>query len=227
MIKASKLAKEKNQRFIIVALAPLTTVAVAAALDHTLKDRVHQLFIMGGAVSGQGFTNFSTEFNFDRDPEAAHKTLESYDNIVILPIETAPTATHNLEETIEARSVLTPLGKFWRAISRVLCKDKADDKEYGCAIFDAVCMACALDESVIQKSILVHATVDVNGQYTRGGLILEKVDFNEHHDEFYGIKKDVDNKRVAKIILECDRKKVISLINGGVLKYEEDLKEAI
>jgi purine nucleosidase len=226
MIKASKLAKEKNQKFIVVALAPLSTIALAAALDHTIKDRVDSLFVMGGAVSGQGFTNMSTEFNFDRDPEAAHKTLECYDNITILPIETAPTATHTLEESIEARSVLTPLGKFWKAISRVLCIDKKDETGYSCAIFDAVCMACALDESVIQKSILVHATIDIQGKFTKGTLIVEQVD-NEHHDEFYGIDSEKDKKKVARIILECDRKKCISYINGAVLKYEEDVKEAL
>jgi len=227
LIRESKLAKERNQRFIVVALAPLTTIAVAIALDHTLRDRVDALYIMGGAISGQGFTNMSTEFNFDRDPEGAHKVLECYNNIIIVPIETEPTAKHNLEESLELKSGKNPLARFWKEISRVLSENRADDTAYFCAIFDAVCMACALDETVIKKSIKSHGTIDIQGRFTRGNLILEKEDVNEHHDEFYGIDSEKHVKNDLRIVTECDRKKVISYINTAILKFEDNVLEAM
>jgi purine nucleosidase len=227
MIKASKEAKAKNQRFIVVALAPLTTVAVAIGLDHTLNDRVDSLFVMGGAISGQGFTMMSTEFNFDRDPEAAHKTLECFDNIIIVPIETEPTAKHTLEETLESRKGENPLGKFWKEISKVLVENRGDESAYFCAIFDAVCMACAIDETVITKSIKAHGIIDITGRHTRGNLILEKLEVNEHHDEFYGIDSKIHKKKEIRVVVECDRKKLISYINHAVLKYEDSLLEAV
>mgnify|MGYP002623837749 FL=1 len=230
MIRASKEAKAKNQKFIVIALAPLTTVAIAIALDKTLKDRVDKLLIMGGTVYGRGFTMMSTEFNFDRDPDAAYRVIRDFDNVTIVPTETATTGAHTLEETIEFRSIPTKVGKFWREISRVICIDRNDENskninfffveilEYVDAIYDAVTMCVALDESVIKKMVTVRATVDTRGKYTRGGLVAHWEDVNKHHDEYLG--DDSKSAKKVNIVMELHREKVIALMSASMLKFE-------
>jgi purine nucleosidase len=128
LIKASKQAKENNQKFIIVALAPLSTLAVAALLDPELPKRVDELWIMGGSMSGHGFTNLSTEFNFDRDPEGAHVVLRDYKNITVLPIEVEEDGCMTQEETVAYRMHNGKFAEFMRTISRRVCADKSDEK---------------------------------------------------------------------------------------------------
>ncbi|KAJ3306810.1 hypothetical protein HDV03_003847 [Kappamyces sp. JEL0829] len=61
----------------ILALGPLTNLAVAIQLDPTFLSKVNRLYIMGGALHGKGNVSRSGEFNFHYDPEAAHIVCHS------------------------------------------------------------------------------------------------------------------------------------------------------
>ena len=77
-------------------------------------------------MHGRGFTNLSTEFNFDRDPEAAHVVLREYKNITILPIEVEESCKFTVEETKEYR--LGHENEFIPEITRRFVIDSDDDK---------------------------------------------------------------------------------------------------
>lgn len=62
----------------ILAIGPLSNVALAYLLDPSLPERVERLVIMGGADSGRGNATPSAEFNFRCDPEAAAIVLEAF-----------------------------------------------------------------------------------------------------------------------------------------------------
>jgi purine nucleosidase len=109
-------------------LAPLTTLAIAIGLDQSLAERVDELWIMGGAIDGIGFMNLSTEFNFDRDPDAAYRVLRDFKNIKIVPIETGPNGTFTAEETVSIRLAGTEFSKFFKEISYKLLIDKDENE---------------------------------------------------------------------------------------------------
>ncbi len=73
----------------IVAIGPLTNVAVAIRQDPNFARRVRQLVIMGGAIAalpdGHGNATPNAEFNFWVDPEAARAVLRSG-----IPIQLSP-----------------------------------------------------------------------------------------------------------------------------------------
>ena len=70
-----RLSHEHAGRLLVVALAPLTNLALALKLDPTLPRRVARLVVMGGAVTGHGNMTPSAEFNVGFDPEAARGVL--------------------------------------------------------------------------------------------------------------------------------------------------------
>lgn len=65
-------------RLHLVALGPLTNLALAVRLDPSLPSRIDRLTVMGGAVTGRGNTTLSAEFNIGFDPEAAHIVMSSF-----------------------------------------------------------------------------------------------------------------------------------------------------
>ena len=74
----------------IVAVGPLTNVAVAMRMYPKIVAAVKEIVIMGGAIGrlprGDGNVTPSAEFNFWVDPEAARIVMHSGANITLMPL---------------------------------------------------------------------------------------------------------------------------------------------
>ncbi len=82
-------ARRQPGQITIIAIGPLTNVAMAIRQDAEFVERVKKLVIMGGAIAmlpdGHGNATPNAEFNFWVDPEAARAVLRSG-----IPIELSP-----------------------------------------------------------------------------------------------------------------------------------------
>jgi purine nucleosidase len=75
-----RMANEAPSERTLIAIGPLTNVALATRLDPTLPSKYRRLVWMGGAVWAEGNigTHPSAEFNAWSDPEAAAIVLETW-----------------------------------------------------------------------------------------------------------------------------------------------------
>ena len=89
-----RLSHEHAGKLLLVALGPLTNIALALKLDPTLPQRIARFVVMGGAVTGHGNITPAAEFNFYFDPEAAHLVFEAFDRIELADWEA--TIAHGL-----------------------------------------------------------------------------------------------------------------------------------
>ena len=72
----------------LVAIGPLTNIALAVRLDPELPQRIKQLVVMGGSLNAVGNTDLlPAEFNIYCDPEAAHIVFEAFQNILLVTWE--------------------------------------------------------------------------------------------------------------------------------------------
>ena len=71
----ARLARERPGELSLVALAPLTNVALAMRLDASFAANLKSVTVMGGAVQAQGNSSPVAEFNVLADPEAAKIVL--------------------------------------------------------------------------------------------------------------------------------------------------------
>ncbi|KNE65014.1 hypothetical protein AMAG_10680 [Allomyces macrogynus ATCC 38327] len=126
-----RLAKA-NPGITLIALGPLTNVAMAIRLDPQFLTYVDQVFIMGGTILGKGNANRTAEFNFYCDPEAAHVVFTSstkhstadHQKLVLSPWElTMETAFEWTQlDAIIAHAQTNVWAKFLQRITSTLSK---------------------------------------------------------------------------------------------------------
>jgi len=139
-----RLSHEHAGRLLVVALAPLTNVALALKLDPTLPQRVARLVVMGGAVTGHGNMTPSAEFNVGFDPEAAHVVFSGFPRFDLADWEATMRhgfAHAGIDAWVAAES---PRARFYDAISAHTRRWAAQRRGELWHSADALAMAWAL-----------------------------------------------------------------------------------
>lgn len=75
--KLVELVTQNPGEYHILAIGPLTNIAMAIALDPKFLHKIQGLYIMGGCLYAKGNANRSAEFNIHCDPEAAHMVFHA------------------------------------------------------------------------------------------------------------------------------------------------------
>lgn len=103
-------------RVTILAIGPLTNIAIAMRLEPRFAQNLEQVVIMGGAIAslpdGAGNHTPNAEFNFYVDPEAARIVLRSGVPIVLSPLNISRKARFTkrwYEEIVEVDTATTRL----------------------------------------------------------------------------------------------------------------------
>ncbi|WP_435928477.1 nucleoside hydrolase [Dryocola sp. BD613] len=131
----------------LVAIGPLTNVALALQLYPQLAQAVKEIVIMGGVFHVDGYFK---DTNFGFDPEAAHAVLTSEANIVLVPMDvtTQTQMTHQDLDILESCN---------NRLSRYLVDTMRPWMDYsmqtrrlpGCWIHDVVNIALLLEPKLV------------------------------------------------------------------------------
>jgi inosine-uridine nucleoside N-ribohydrolase len=150
----------------LVAIGPLTNVALALARRPEAVRGIARLVWMGGAFSGGNVTP-AAEFNAWWDPEAAARVLQAGIELVIVPLDATRDATVGPAEIArlapEAGAMLAYYLRFYHAT-------------YGveeCRLHDPLAVAVLLDESIVD---LVDARVEIDctRDVSRGATLADR-----------------------------------------------------
>jgi purine nucleosidase len=158
---------------LLVCLGPLTNLALALRLDPTLPARIGRLVVMGGAVTGQGNTSVSAEFNIAFDPEAAHVVFEAFDDFDLVDWEAV--LRHGLPHTeVEAwLAASTPKAAFYQAISRRTREWSEGRRGTHWHSADGLAMAAALEPEAASGWARHAVEVETGGRLTRGATVVD------------------------------------------------------
>ena len=81
------LARAHGERLTLIALGPLTNLALALRLDADALRRTGRVVVMGGAVDVPGNTATDAEFNIYVDPEAAREVFDAGLRVDLVPLD--------------------------------------------------------------------------------------------------------------------------------------------
>ncbi|KGI76970.1 nucleoside hydrolase [Oleiagrimonas soli] len=158
----------------LVALGPLTNVALAVRLDPSLPSRIGRFVIMGGAVNGHGNTmSTPAEFNIGFDPEAAHVVFEAFPAFELVDWEA--TVRHAFDGATFDRWLEQgdERAKFYAQIGATSRAWNARRGRTGVIAADALAMAVALDPALVQRAETHPVMVEMNGARTRGMTVVD------------------------------------------------------
>ena len=170
-----RLANKYPGELSLVALAPLTNIALATRLDPTFPSKIKSIMMMGGAIHARGNTNnVAAEWNIYCDPEAAHIVFESFSSIQLVSWETAldfPLLAADYDQLI---SLPTSRARLFERINRIFMpKDAAGAYKQNLLLIDVLAMALALEPSAITDSLKRYVAIELHGTHTRGQTVID------------------------------------------------------
>ncbi|MDO1529070.1 nucleoside hydrolase [Fulvimonas sp. R45] len=195
-----RLTRERPGELTLVALAPLTNLALALRLDPTLPQRVKRLVVMGGAVTGHGNTGkVPAEFNVGFDPEAAHVVFESFPEFDLVDWEA--TLRHAFDEAEFDRWLAAGDRRagFFGQVFGTARAYNAGHGRHGIVAADALAMAVAIDPSIVTRSERRHVAVELDGRLTRGATVVDWAG-RLGHPANANVVLDVDQARFAAMV---------------------------
>lgn len=168
-----RLSHEHAGRLLLVALGPLTNLALALKLDPTLPERIGRLVVMGGAVNCRGNITPAAEFNVYFDPEAAHIVFGAFPRYDLSDWEA--TIAHGLhhpsvEQWLRAGG---ELAAFYARISRKTREWSADRRGDHWHSADGLAMAWALEPEGALETAKRPLAVELAGPHGRGATIVD------------------------------------------------------
>lgn len=114
------------QPLTVVALGPLTNVAIALILEPRIKDCIRELVIMGGAI-GSGNITPEAEFNFFADPHAAQRVFSCGIPITLIGLDVTQQAIATPDRQARINALDTPVS--WAVLQMLEGYDTSDEKQ--------------------------------------------------------------------------------------------------
>ena len=163
-------------KLVVVALGPLTNLALALKRGAARLRLARRIVVMGGAVSVPGNVTPAAEFNFYVDPEAAAAVFNAGLPIELIPLDVT-------RQVLLTRAALAEVvgpapgrrARFVEDFSRFGFDFADSHGEGGIALHDPLAVAAAVDPGLVQLEPF-HVDVECAGIHTRGMTVADRRD---------------------------------------------------
>jgi purine nucleosidase len=167
------LANAHPGELTLVALGPLTNLALATLLDPDFPRKIGQLVFMGGTIEAHGNTQMvSAEWNIYCDPEAAYRVLRAFPRASMLSWETTLRHTITWAQYDALTQIDSPAARLFTAITHgLMSRWRRPDSDFVAP--DPLAMAVALAPAIVTRSSTRYVSVELHGALTRGQTVID------------------------------------------------------
>jgi purine nucleosidase len=195
-----RMVNQQPGEWTLLAIGPLTNLALATRLDPAFPEKVAQLVVMGGAIRGLGNKTPSAEFNIYADPEAAAIVLGSWPKLTLVSWETTVDHPFTPTQVDQLLSLGTPRAEFLSGISQtVLGFSERLTGQRWLYEPDLLAAAVALEPSVVLRSETHFVEVELAGSATRGQTTVDWYD-RTGQEPNVELVLEVDTQRVFEML---------------------------
>lgn len=161
----SKLILDSTEKVTIIALGPLTNIALLLKTYPNVKENIEKIVLMGGAL-GRGNMSPLVEFNIGADPQASKIVFNEGLSLVMLGLEMGDNARISEDDLKDSK---TKIGQF--------CYSAIVDYKGGkvgklASIYDATAVAYISNPGLFETKD-VFCDIEINGTYTKGATIVD------------------------------------------------------
>lgn len=171
-----RLARLHAGSLKIVAIGPLTNLALATRIDPDFSSNVAELVIMGGSLNGRGNITPAAEYNIYVDPEAADIVVRGGFPRVRFVTWDPLTITHAVfgpGRIAEIEALGTGLGAFFVRANRATYAFDVAAGLGGSTHPDSLAVALAIDPALALAERPYRVSVELRGEHTRGATVFD------------------------------------------------------
>ncbi|MEG0852706.1 MAG: nucleoside hydrolase [Angelakisella sp.] len=183
----------------LIAVGPLTNIAIALSKYNNLPQLIERIVIMGGAV-GCGNTTPAAEFNIYVDPEAAEMVFRSGIPVYACGLDVTHKSTLNGAEIEKIRAVGTPVHRFFAEV----CQHSLNHSlkfygQDGAHLHDPCALMYALDSSYFTTK-RCWVGVETKGTITRGRTVTDLYSDAKHEPNAWFVV-DIEREKFVERIM--------------------------
>lgn len=204
-----RLAREYAGRLNLVAVGPLTNVALACRLDPGFIGRLNRLVVMGGAATVAGNVTPAAEANFFNDPEAAQAVFSAgaaADKLTMVGLDVTLRALFDARRYALSWDAVAvrhdPVAQLAREVLGVYLQADLAAGLAGSPLHDPLAVAALAQPSLVTCRPL-HVEIETQGRLTAGHSVVnvagvvEQLDSRGDHDDVTGVGPVEPNCQVA------------------------------
>ncbi|HEX4805209.1 MAG TPA: nucleoside hydrolase [Conexibacter sp.] len=206
-----RTAHEHPGRLVLLALGPLTNLALALQLDPRVAGLVDEVVWMGGTLEAKGNVTPVAEADAHHDPEAAEIVLAAPWPVTVVGLDVTDRALLDAADLARLGAAGTPAGD---CLARMLpFYMDFYERRLGvraCAMHSALTTAIAADPGLVTRAAVAPAGIELSGARTRGMLLA---------DRRSDLRADwAEGRTSARIVLDADldafRARMLALLCG-------------
>lgn len=164
-----RMAMENPGEIHLLAIGPLTNVALAMLKEPRLAKNLAHLTIMGGALRGPDSLRLPVaEHNVVCDPEAAHVVLSSGAPMTVVPLDVTTRCSIRTEHVARMRAVGDP---FHDAVAEQVERYPRFATQGSTFLHDPLAAATAIEPGLVELAPL-HVAVETQGRLTSGMTVM-------------------------------------------------------
>lgn len=189
---------ESKEKTTLVALAPLTNLALLLKVHPEVKEKIECISMMGGGISHGNCTELA-EFNIYVDPEAAHIVFHSGISVIMAGLD----VTENAAITLNEIKTLKDKGKVSHLAYELLSFYNESGKQFG-FVDSPIHDLCAV-EYLIKPDIFsgknYYVDIVTDNGISRGQTLADLRKVPKHKDNVF-VLKQVDRKKFVETLVE-------------------------
>jgi ribosylpyrimidine nucleosidase len=190
----------------LVAVGPLTNIAMALSLEPAIAERVREIVLMGGSIH-EGNVTPSAEFNIHADPEAASIVFSSGAPLTMIGLDVTRTVALSKDRLARLRTIPGPAAKIFAASMdhySAACMKYIGESP---AMHDPCCIAYVTDPTLFTRKPL-FVDVEIQGRSTRGRTVVDVT----------GVTQESANASVA---LTVDAERFWAMLEEALRRYSD------
>ena len=191
-------AKELNGKLKVVAVGPLTNIALTIKKYPDFKDYCKEIYIMGGSAFGGNATPCA-EFNIYADPHAAKIVFDSGIHIYMFGLDVTQKALLNHDDIEELCSYNNPASDLFKNSISYLINLYEGMDVYGLCEHDS-CPMIYVAHPELFKGEDCGVYVETQGELTRGETVCDLLSHGKYEDRHCTVFLDVDREKFVDII---------------------------
>lgn len=171
-----KTLVESEGDISIIAVGPLTNIAMAIRIQPEIVNKIATLYIMGGGWHETNITP-GAEFNFWIDPEAAKIVLNSGCKIVMVPLDATHAGAISINDAIFLKDQDSPAAKLAATLIEKRLSGYNNWQpmidQTTVPIHDALAVCAAIDEKVLADIRYINVDIDISGGLCDGQSVCD------------------------------------------------------